>query len=178
MTLKHLERLRHIKNEVSNLEARARDTAEAIEATLDEDEDMCMMRLSLLRERPTIFDPPISAELLTQHEDVELLLESYLQDAEAVQTRLELLRLSIDNAEDLFTMKLDIARNRLITADTIFTLLGMVAASCALVAGLFGMNLAQEKASFLLVSVATAVVCVVATGAIVVYLLRSKTLVF
>ena len=178
MTLKHLERLRHIKNEVSNLEARARDTAEAIEATLDEDEDMCMMRLSLLRERPTIFDPPISAELLTQHEDVELLLESYLQDAEAVQTRLELLRLSIDNAEDLFTMKLDIARNRLITADTIFTLLGMVAASGALVAGLFGMNLAQEKPSFLLVSVATGVVCVVATAAIVVYLLRSKTLVF
>lgn len=76
MTLKHLERLRHIKNEVSNLEARARDTAEAIEATLDEDEDMCMMRLSLLRERPAIFKPPISPELLTQHEDVELLLES------------------------------------------------------------------------------------------------------
>ena len=53
-------------------------------------------------------------------------LESYLQDAEAVQTRLELIRLRIDNAEDLFGMKLDLARNRLITADTIFTLLGMV----------------------------------------------------
>ena len=170
--------LRHIKNEVSNLEARARDTAEAISATLDEDEDMCMMRLSLLRERPTIFEPPISAELLTQHDDVELLLESYLQDSEAVQTRLELLRLSIDNAEDLFTMKLDIARNRLITADTIFTLLGMIAAAGALVAGLFGMNLDQHKASFLWVAASTAVVCVVATAAIFSYLLKSDTLVF
>ena len=178
MTLKHLERLRHIKNEVSNLEARARDTAEAISATLDEDEDMCMMRLSLLRERPTIFEPPISAELLTQHDDVELLLESYLQDSEAVQTRLELLRLSIDNAEDLFTMKLDIARNRLITADTIFTLLGMIAAAGALVVGLFGMNLDQHKASFLWVAASTAVVCVVATAAIFSYLLKSNTLVF
>ena len=96
VALASLERLRHVKNAVSHLEARTRDTAEALEAILDEDEDMCMMRLSLLRERPRLFDPPISPELLTQHEDVELLLESYLQDAEAVQTRLELIRLRID----------------------------------------------------------------------------------
>ena len=178
MTLRHLERLRAIKNEVSNLEARARDTAEAIEATLDEDEDMCMMRLSLLRERPTLFAPPVSSELLTQHEDVELLLESYLQDAEAVQTRLELLRLRIDNAEDLFTMKLDIARNRLITADTIFTLFGAIAAAGALVAGFFGMNLDQERPSFVVVAGATVGGCCLVSVAVFGWLVRSNTLVF
>ena len=36
------------------------------------------MRLSLMREHPALFQPPISPELLTQHEDVELLLESYV----------------------------------------------------------------------------------------------------
>lgn len=107
-----------------------------------------------------------------------MLPRSYLQDAEAVQTRLELLRLSIDNAEDLFTMKLDIARNRLITADTIFTLFGMIFAMGALVAGLFGMNLHQQRPSFLLVSVLTSVAIGLITVAILIYLIKSHTLVF
>jgi magnesium transporter len=175
--LASLERLRHVKNAVSHLEARTRDTAEALEAILDEDEDMCMMRLSLLRERPQLFDPPISPELLTQHEDVELLLESYLQDAEAVQTRLELIRLRIDNAEDLFGMKLDLARNRLITADTIFTLLGMVVGAGAMVGGFFGMNLHHEKTSFITVCVVTASALLVSTAFVFWYLIRSGTLV-
>ena len=175
--LASLERLRHVKNAVSHLEARTRDTAEALEAILDEDEDMCMMRLSLLRERPQLFDPPISPELLTQHEDVELLLESYLQDAEAVQTRLELIRLRIDNAEDLFGMKLDLARNRLITADTIFTLLGMVVGAGAMVGGFFGMNLHHEKTSFITVCIVTASALLVSTAFVFWYLIRSGTLV-
>ena len=177
VALASLERLRHVKNAVSHLEARTRDTAEALEAILDEDEDMCMMRLSLLRERPRLFDPPISPELLTQHEDVELLLESYLQDAEAVQTRLELIRLRIDNAEDLFGMKLDLARNRLITADTIFTLLGMVVGAGAMVGGFFGMNLHQEKSSFVIVCVVTASALMISTAFVFWYLVRSGTLV-
>ena len=177
VALASLERLRHVKNAVSHLEARTRDTAEALEAILDEDEDMCMMRLSLLRERPRLFDPPISPELLTQHEDVELLLESYLQDAEAVQTRLELIRLRIDNAEDLFGMKLDLARNRLITADTIFTLLGMVVGAGAMVGGFFGMNLHQEKSSFVIVCVVTASALMLSTAFVFWYLVRSGTLV-
>ena len=103
---------------------------------------------------------------------------SYLQGAEAVQTRLELLRLSIDNAEDLFTMKLDIARNRLITADTIFTLLSMIVASGALVAGFFGMNLTQGQASFITVVASTLVICVLLSVFIFITLIRSNTLVF
>lgn len=98
MSLEHLEKLRRLKNEVSYQEARARDTVEAIEAALDSDEDMCMMRLAELRARPHLFEPPLSADMLTQHEDVEDLLENYLQHATATQTRLELLRLGIENA--------------------------------------------------------------------------------
>ena len=57
VALASLERLRHVKNAVSHLEARTRDTAEALEAILDEDEDMCMMRLSLLMlKMPKRFD--------------------------------------------------------------------------------------------------------------------------
>lgn len=98
MSLEHLEKLRRLKNEVSYQEARARDTVEAIEAALDSDEDMCMMRLAALRAQPHLFEPPLSADMLTQHEDVEDLLENYLQHATATQTRLELLRLGIENA--------------------------------------------------------------------------------
>jgi len=177
LPLENLERLRHVKNGVSHLEARARDTAEALTTLLDEDEDMCMMRLSLLRERPRLFDPPISPELLTQHEDVELLLESYLQETEAVQTRLELLRLRIDNAEDLFAMKLDLARNRLITADTIFTLVSMCLAAGAVIGGFFGMNLHQDKSSFLIVALSTAVGMAFLTFIVMFVLVKTGTLV-
>ncbi|KAJ1453201.1 hypothetical protein M885DRAFT_485925 [Pelagophyceae sp. CCMP2097] len=178
MSLDHLERLRQIKNATSFQETRARDTAEAITTALDDDEDMCMMQLTLMRNSPEMFEHPLDPEFVMQHEDVELLLESYLQAAQAVQTRLELLRLSIDNAEDLFTMKLDIARNRLITADTIFTLFGMIMATGALVTGFFGMNLDQNRRDFLFVVIIVTVLCVVSAATIFILLIRSNTLVF
>mmetsp|Transcript_16002 Transcript_16002/g.48419 ORF Transcript_16002/g.48419 Transcript_16002/m.48419 type:complete len:518 (-) Transcript_16002:293-1846(-) len=178
MSLEHLERLRTLKNRVSFLEARARDTAEALSAVLDEDEDMCMMRLSKLRAEPHLFELPLSAAMLTQHEDVELLLENYLQHTTAVQTALELVRLSIENAESSFTMKLDISRNRLIAVDTIFALFAMVFGLAAVVGGFWGMNLDQHKTSFTVVTVATASVCVLVASVTFFFLFRSNILFF
>lgn len=79
--LDHLERLRHLKNQVSYQETRARDTVDAIEATLDDDEDM--------------YDETVETESGTaplrmadiEHEDVEVLLENYLRHATATRTR-------------------------------------------------------------------------------------------
>eukprot|EP00633_Aureoumbra_lagunensis_P002841 CAMPEP_0197298760 /NCGR_PEP_ID=MMETSP0890-20130614/44299_1 /TAXON_ID=44058 ORGANISM="Aureoumbra lagunensis, Strain CCMP1510" /NCGR_SAMPLE_ID=MMETSP0890 /ASSEMBLY_ACC=CAM_ASM_000533 /LENGTH=486 /DNA_ID=CAMNT_0042776693 /DNA_START=173 /DNA_END=1633 /DNA_ORIENTATION=+ len=167
MSIEKLERLRKLKNEVSYHEARARDTAEALAEVLDEDEDMCMMRLSKLRTHPFLFNPPLSPALLTQHEDVELLLENYLQYTTATQTDLELLRLGIDNAESSFAMNLDIARNRLISVDTIFTLLSTIAGFGGVTAGIFGMNLQRDQTSFLLVTSLTVIACIFIALAII-----------
>ena len=178
MSLEHLERLRTLKNRVSVLEARARDTAEALNMVLEEDEDMCMMRLSKLRSQPHLFEPPLSPAMLTQHEDVELLLENYLQHTTAVQTALELLRLSIENAESSFAMKLDISRNRLIAVDTIFALFSAVLAIAAVIGGFWGMNLDQHRSSFLLVTTTTAAVCLALITIIFFFLFRSNILFF
>jgi len=178
MSLEHLERLRRLKNEVSYQEARARDTVEAIEAVLDSDEDMCMMRLAALRATPHLFEPPLSPHLLTQHEDVEDLLENYLQHATATQTRLELLRLGIENAVDLFNMKLDIARNRLITADTIFNLVAMCLAFCAVIGGFYGMNLDLQGPAFRFVTLCTVAICVLVGLFVFALLYRANILLF
>ena len=178
MNLEHLEKLRTLKNRVSYLEARARDTSDALGTVLDEDEDMCMMRLSKLRANPHLFEPPLSSAMLTQHEDVEWLLENYLQHATAVQTGSELLRLSIDNAESSFAMKLDISRNRLIAVDTIFALFSMVFAMAAVVGGFWGMNLDQKKQSFLFVVVLTVSIGVTVATAVFFCLSRSNMLFF
>ncbi|KAJ8605641.1 hypothetical protein CTAYLR_000132 [Chrysophaeum taylorii] len=177
ITLEQLERLRRLKNDVSYQETRARDTVEAIEATLNEDEDMCMMRLGHLREAPQKFEPPLSPEMLVEHEDVELLLENYLQHATATQTRLELLRLGIDNAEDLFSMRLDLARNRLIQADTILTVFSLLCAAGAFVAGFFGMNLHHQGPSFALVVAITMACLTLVAMAVFTALVRTDTLV-
>lgn len=178
MSLEHLEKIRKLKNEVSYQEARARDTVEAIEAALDSDEDMCLMRLSQLKVEPALFEPPLSPDMLTQHEDVEDLLENYLQHVTATQTRLELLRLGIENAVDLFNMKLDVARNRLITADTIFNLVAMCLAAAAVVGGFYGMNLDLEGRSFLHVTAITTALCLVAGLFVFALLYRAHILLF
>lgn len=58
-------------------------------------------------------------------------------------------------------MKLDIARNRLITADTIMNLVAMCLACCAVIGGFYGMNLDLEGPSFRYVTSLTVVLCVV-----------------
>lgn len=178
MSLEHLEKLRRLKNEVSYQEARVRDTVEAINATLDSDEDMCMMRLSSIRAEPHLYDPPLSADMLTEHEDVEDILENYLMHVTAIQTRLELLRVGIENAVDLFTMKLDIARNRIISADTIFNLVAMCLAFCAVVGGFYGMNLNISGQSFHYVIAVTVGICLLIASVVFTLLYRANILLF
>ena len=101
------------------------------------------MKLSRAAAAPQLYYRPGGPDprALRDHEDVEVLLEAYEQEFAATATRLELMRAEIENAEDLYRFWLDAARNRIITADALFTLVGTTIAACAAVASFFGMNL-------------------------------------
>merc|ERR1711871_1717854 len=76
-----------------------------------------------------------------EREQMEILLESYLQDIVSDANTLEILANDIENTEQLVLLRLDTARNRLLTVTTIFTFFNFFVACSTYIAGLFGMNL-------------------------------------
>ena len=144
MSVEALETLRMLKNRVGVQLARAHNTKRAVMDVLDEDEDMALMNLSRQQAEPHLFHPVVLNEALEDHEDFELLYEACLQSVNTLSTNLELAQHQITNAEEFNMMKLDTARNRLLTAEIIFSLVSMCASLGSLVASLFGMNLTNH----------------------------------
>jgi len=167
---KQLEAVRELKQEVRELSLTAQALDRAIDACLDDDEDMARMYLSrlhsaargvapappqtALRRRATeetlakfssatpMQTPPPhtplpagslrqvgrSASLLSsggaegdeedleEHEEVEMLLESYAQEVGSTLGALEAIAYSIESTEKFVSFRLDSARNRLLKA--------------------------------------------------------------
>jgi hypothetical protein len=74
-----LERLRQSKNHVAKLLNRVQGVQHAFNTLMESDADMSLMNLSRYRADPSQFAPGLEQD----HEDVELLLESYLQHSES-----------------------------------------------------------------------------------------------
>lgn len=94
---------------------------------------LSIMRLACLLRGPSCF-------LAQDHEEVELLLESYLQEVNSLGNVLELMRDRMHNTESLIMVKLDIARNQLLTASTIFSMVAMCSGFGALWAGIVSLS--------------------------------------
>lgn len=99
-----------------------------------------------------------------EHEEVELLLESYLQEVGATVAELEVLTYGIEGTEKFVSFRLDSARNRLLKFDVIATASATALGVGQLISGLFGMNLptslfdsevAGEDTAFVVVTTAT-----------------------
>ncbi|CAN0584517.1 unnamed protein product, partial [Ectocarpus sp. 12 AP-2014] len=73
-----------------------------------------MMNLTRMYQSPEDYLPPLSTEVLEDHEEMELLLEAYLQDINSIYNVLELLQNRARSTEALVMVKLDIARNRIL----------------------------------------------------------------
>ncbi|CAM9500048.1 unnamed protein product [Phaeothamnion confervicola] len=136
---------RALKNVVSELETRAKARRRAILQVLEEDEDLALMNLTKMKNDPEAYEMPLKLEVLEDHEEVELLLEAYLQEINSLSNLLEIMRERLLNTESLVMVKLDIARNRLLTANTVFGTATMCIALGTLLTGIFGMNLRSNK---------------------------------
>jgi magnesium transporter len=74
-------------------------------------------------------------------QDVEVLLEAYMQEVHTRGLQADLLEQQIEHAEELVEIRLDAARNRLLTANLVLTLISTALSIMMVVTGVFGMNL-------------------------------------
>ena len=177
---RQLDHVRQLKQSVRELLVQSQAFEEALREVLEEDEDMAAMYLT----RRAIAgaeagmrlsnsgSPDVSGsgwpggyDVSTQeHEEVELLLESYLQEVGATVAELEVLTYGIEGTEKFVSFRLDSARNRLLKFDVIATASATALGVGQLISGLFGMNLptslfdpevAGEDTTFVVVTTAT-----------------------
>ncbi|CAN0260666.1 unnamed protein product, partial [Ectocarpus sp. 8 AP-2014] len=76
---KNNDTFRVLLNSINVLENRAKARRRALLMVLEDDTDLAMMNLTRMYQSPGDYLPPLSAEVLEDHEEMELLLEAYLQ---------------------------------------------------------------------------------------------------
>ncbi|XP_010917591.2 magnesium transporter MRS2-I isoform X1 [Elaeis guineensis] len=164
---RNLDRVRKLKSAMTRLTARVQKVRDELEQLLDDDDDMadlCLSRkLAGASSRiscsgaPSWFpgSPTIGSKIsrasrtsaATIHgnendvEEMEMLLEAYFIQIDGTLHRLITLHEYIDDTEDYINIQLENHRNQLIQLE-LFLSSGTVCLSiCALVCGIFGMNL-------------------------------------
>jgi len=140
LTTTKLEQLRLNKQRLSYFQKEAASVQHALQDVLDEDEDMANMYLTEKSRQLAVGAAPHGRDPL-DHDEVEVLLEAYLQVIDDLSSKAELLDEAIDDTEDLVGIHLDTLRNRLIMFQLVLSIVGMTFSFGGMVAGFFGMNL-------------------------------------
>ncbi|AFP65298.1 CorA Metal Ion Transporter (MIT) Family (nucleomorph) [Chroomonas mesostigmatica CCMP1168] len=135
LTSRQLEELRTFKQRLSQFSAKAQDVQRVLQEVLEEDETMINMYLTEKKFFPKRVRNPI------EHDEIEILSESYLQVVDHLTNRAELLDNAIDDTEDLVTIRLDTIRNRILFVELTLNIISLTFAAGSLVVGMFGMNL-------------------------------------
>jgi len=135
LTTTVLEDMRIDKQKLSHFISRACKVHDVITHLLEDDEDMANLYLTEKHRSPWVIRDSLD------HEEAEMILESYLQIMDDLTTKAKLLDHEIDDTEDLVSIHLDTLRNRLIMMQMLLSVIGLGVALGSLVAGMFGMNL-------------------------------------
>jgi magnesium transporter len=135
LTSRQLEELRSFKQRLSQFSARSQDVQRVLQEVLEEDENMINMYLTEKKFFPKLTRNPI------EHDEIEILSESYLQVVDHLTNRAELLDNAIDDTEDLVTIRLDTIRNKILFVELTLNIIALAFGAGSLVVGIFGMNL-------------------------------------
>ncbi|ETW06064.1 hypothetical protein H310_03659 [Aphanomyces invadans] len=132
-----LERLRSTKNTMDELNTRVTGMRKAFVDILENEEDLRMMHLTKLYR-----DPWLAHDLFSfDSEDLESLIEVYLQDIYDTQTQIALMLENLQNTRTIAMLKLDAKRNYLLMVNLTLTLWTTLITVPTFVVGTFGMNL-------------------------------------
>jgi len=106
---------------------------EALEEVLEQDEDLAAMYLTdkkngVLRR-------------LSDHEDLEVLMESFSKQVEEIVNEAENIQSNVQSTQEIVELVLDSNRNQLLALDLKISIWTMGIGMGTLVAGMFGMNL-------------------------------------
>eukprot|EP00188_Purpureofilum_apyrenoidigerum_P001122 Plantae.Rhodophyta-Purpureofilum_apyrenoidigerum.ctg15821.p1 GENE.Plantae.Rhodophyta-Purpureofilum_apyrenoidigerum.ctg15821~~Plantae.Rhodophyta-Purpureofilum_apyrenoidigerum.ctg15821.p1 ORF type:complete len:465 (-),score=88.49 Plantae.Rhodophyta-Purpureofilum_apyrenoidigerum.ctg15821:260-1654(-) len=130
-----MEGFRSRKSSLNRMLSKFQHVETVFDALLDCDEDMASMYLTDIHQNPGCNRSPLD------HEEVEMLLENYLQVIDFLSSKGRVLLESIDDAESLVEMRLDALQNRLLLVDLFISAITVVFTFGSAVSGVFGMNL-------------------------------------
>jgi len=158
------ETMRLLKNKLQSMIAKVASYRRCLTELLEDDYEMAYMNLTILGQTPSYY---LCEDLAfkSTHQDIEVLCESYLADYNSLAMKMSLLEKSMQNAEELCSLRLDTSRNQLLVADTILSIVAICLAMGSFVGSILGMNLhtgvEQEKGVFTTVVIFTIVVMLV-----------------
>lgn len=130
-----VQSLRLYKAYLTFYQSRVDRVSRALSEVLDEDEDMANMYLTEKYKRP------FKMRTAMDHEEVEVMLESYMQQIADFQHRVHLLQQRAEHDELSTNLHLDTLRNKMLAIDLILIVLGAAFAFGGFISGIFGMNL-------------------------------------
>ncbi|CAD6578699.1 MAG: magnesium ion transporter [Tremellales sp. Tagirdzhanova-0007] len=153
----NLKRLLHYSRRMVGFQSRARYVKQAVDELLESDEDLSAMYLTSRAQGQT--------RALHDHEQLELLLESFAKQVEEIVSEVETTVANMNSTQEIAELMLDSGRNALLALDVKISIATLGVGSGALIAGMFGMNLAtdleQHPHAFLIVSGAASVLAIV-----------------
>ena len=129
-----IEQLRIDESRLALLLSRAQHLLRLLEHVLDEDEDMSHLYLTEMRCHPERPRHPL------EHDEAELLLESYLQAVQSLVKRMELLDHTINDTEEVVEIKLSMLQNRLWSFSILVHVVVVTMFIAAVPTDYFGMN--------------------------------------
>ncbi|CEO95304.1 hypothetical protein PBRA_004070 [Plasmodiophora brassicae] len=131
-----LRRLLAVKNSLSSFEVDSQEYKTTMTDLLNNDEDMANMNLTLRSQLA-----PGETVDRSEHQDVELMIESYLRQMTEMYQHAYYLRKSIESAQEILNINLSSHRNRMIKMDLQMAMGSVSLAASAVIASTFGMNL-------------------------------------
>lgn len=130
------KRLLHYSRRLAAFQNRAKLVQESLEEVLEQDEDLAAMYLTdKLNGNP---------RKLSDHEDLEVLLESFAKQVEEIVNEAENIQSNVQSTQEIVELVLDSNRNALLALDLKVSILTMGIGIGTFVAGLFGMNLTSH----------------------------------
>jgi hypothetical protein len=141
---KTLDAARNLASELDKELAKLASVQETLEAVLSNDEDMNNMNLTQLQLKPELWEinSNIKHDVPSfQHEEVECILEGYLESVQSLVERIKTMRRDVGHLMQEVVLNLDIARNRIMMVSLGLNIVTVALTFGALIAGIFGMNL-------------------------------------
>jgi len=125
------------KNSINRVTKFVTELHSALDTLLDNDEDMARMYL-------TEFYNTQQPRDISDHEEVEMLLEAYCSHVEDIIHRVKMLIRDIQSIETYLNISLDSARNRMIRLELKIIIITLCISIGTFICGLFGMNLVSH----------------------------------
>ncbi|THH18862.1 hypothetical protein EW146_g2199 [Bondarzewia mesenterica] len=130
------KRLLHYSRRLASFQNRAKLVEEAIEEVLEQDEDLAAMYLT--DKKNDIERKP------NDHDELEVLFETFSKQVEEIVNEAENTQSNVQSTQEIVELILDSNRNALLALDLKVSIGTMGIGMGALIAGLFGMNLASH----------------------------------